>query len=130
MKYCYILLTAIFLLLFGCNRDRPSQPLASTGTLLTNQMDNQMTSGVRERIFLTGRIGINDTSTGCWYLQTDEGFLIEPLFCVSEPFELRPGLRLTLYGYIEPDAPQTCNFGPVFYAEQTQVINIDYDSKP
>jgi hypothetical protein len=76
----------------------------------------------KERIVLEGVVGINDTTTGCWYLSTDEGHVFEPIFCVTGPFELKQGLRLRVYGYVEPDAPQTCSFGPVFYAEQTQII--------
>src|SRR5512139_1797743 len=70
-----------------------------------------------EKVFLEGAIGINDTSTGCWFLRTDKGLFFEVIFCVSEPLELKPGLRVRVYGYVEPDAPQTCSFGPVFYAE-------------
>lgn len=129
MKCCHLLFVAMFMLLFACSRDTPSQSPAANGTHLIINTGNQLTSGIRERVFLAGEIGIDDTATGCWYLRTDEGLLFEPLFCVSEPLELRQGLRLMLYGYIEPDAPQTCAFGPVFYAEQTQVIEWVDDSK-
>jgi len=76
---------------------------------------------VREKIFLEGTVGINDTTTGCWFLRTDDGRQFEPIFCTYEPIELKQGLRIRVYGYVEPDAPQTCALGPVFYAEQIQI---------
>lgn len=122
MKRFLLFLMAMSLLLFACSKDRPSQSIGADGTNFISYIETSPTSEIRERVFLEGELGIYDTSTGCWYLLTDEGLLYEPLFCVREPFEQKRGLRLLLYGYFEPDAPQTCAFGPVFYAEQTQVI--------
>ncbi len=85
---------------------------------------NRQDNGADDRTMVTveGTLGINDVTTGCWYLRTDSGTLYEPIFCVSEPIELKEGLRVKVLGYIDSDAPQTCGLGPVFNALQTQVI--------
>jgi hypothetical protein len=120
---CYLLiLISILMLLVGCSRDGPSRSPAAKVINSFSRRGDPVKWGVRERIFLVGMVGIEDTTTGCWYLLTDESVLFEPIFCVREPLELRQGLRLMVYGYVEPDAPQTCAFGPVFYVEETQVI--------
>ncbi len=122
MKCNLLIFVATLMLLFGCSRDGPSRSPAANATISISRGGDPLKWGVRERVFLVGMVGIDDTTTGCWYLQTDEGVLFEPIFCVREALELRQGLRLQVYGYVEPDAPQTCAFGPVFYAEETQVI--------
>ncbi len=75
-----------------------------------------------KRISLEGMIGLNDTSTGCWYLRTQDGTFYEPIFCLAEPIDLNQGMWVNVFGYVEPDAPQTCGIGPVFNALRTRVI--------
>lgn len=133
-RFTLIGLMAIAVMVAGCSEKSivgPDQAENFSGKAIKSgpraeELDHQAMDNGSKRIYKTLLVTAHkvDVEGGCWYIKEEGGKVFEPAFnekCVN----LKEGMKLKVYGWVDLGLASYCMIGPIFRIEHYTILPVN-----